>query len=49
MKNKCVNCKKGHKVLTKENLCAKCYLEKKGEWPSTFKGAKEKNKKGFKK
>ena len=42
---KCIKCKKGYKILTKEKLCAFCHKELKKTWPDEFTGAKEKKKK----
>ncbi len=34
----CNKCKKNHKVLTGEHLCARCSLEENGVWPKEFSG-----------
>lgn len=39
----CRKCKKNYKTLTKEGLCAFCYLEKNGKWSKDF--SEENNKK----
>ncbi len=43
MTKTCNKCKKNHKVLTKEHLCANCSYEENGVWPAEFTfGKKEK-------
>lgn len=36
MRNTCIKCNKNYKVLTKEDLCAYCYKDEKGEWSWDF-------------
>ena len=36
MTDKCKNCKKNYKVLTKEGLCAYCFQDEHKSWSSDF-------------
>jgi len=37
MKDKCINCKKGFKILTEKDLCFYCHINKYKEFPEEFK------------
>ena len=34
--SKCKECKNNKKILTKEDLCANCYMDKFKKWPKEF-------------
>jgi hypothetical protein len=42
MKSKCLKCNRTYKMITPENLCAECHLNKYGKWAETFSKPKDK-------